>query len=258
MSSIGDAFATTAFSGSMVLALPVALLAGLVSFASPCVVPLVPGYIGFVSGLAAQNVTPGTGVGSRVASWRVVWGVLLFVVGFTAVFVTAGVLTGAVGAALNQWTDIISRVLGVLVIVMGLAFMGVFSRLQWEARLHVTPRAGLWGAPVLGVVFGLGWTPCLGPTLVAINALALSEGTWQRGALLAVAYSLGLGLPFIALGVALNRSRPVLAWLKRHRRGVQVAGGLMLTILGLALVTGVWTWLSSQMSLWIGGTGTVV
>lgn len=144
MSSIGDAFATTAFSGSMVLALPVALLAGLVSFASPCVVPLVPGYIGFVSGLAAQNVTPGPGVGSRVASWRVVWGVLLFVVGFTAVFVTAGVLTGAVGAALNQWTDIISQVLGVLVIVMGLAFMGVFSRLQWEARLHVTPRAGLW------------------------------------------------------------------------------------------------------------------
>jgi cytochrome c-type biogenesis protein len=94
--------------------------------------------------------------------------------------------------------------------------------------------------------------------LVAINALALSEGTWQRGALLAVAYSLGLGLPFIALGVALNRSRPVLAWLKRHRRGVQLVGGLMLTILGLALVTGVWTWLSSQMALWIGGTGTVV
>ncbi|WP_084618286.1 cytochrome c biogenesis CcdA family protein [Jonesia quinghaiensis] len=245
----------------MLLAVPVALLAGLVSFASPCVVPLVPGYVGFVSGLAAQGVgqhDTNTTATKPVASRRVILGVALFVAGFTVVFVAAGVLTGALGAALNQWSTTITRILGVVVIVMGLAFMGVFSALQWERRLHVAPRAGLWGAPVLGFVFGLGWTPCLGPTLVAINALALSEGTWQRGAILAVAYSLGLGLPFILIGGALERSQRILGVLRRYRVAIMRIGGGMLVLLGLALVTGAWNWLATQMSLWIGGVGTVV
>lgn len=272
-SGIGDSFAQTAFSGSMLLALPVALLAGLISFASPCVVPLVPGYVGFLGGLAgaqahsAAHISDESAGSQRASRWRDTWaagrgrvlvGMLLFVAGFTAVFVLAGVLTGAIGVALAQWSGTVTRILGVLVIVMGVAFMGVIPAFQNEKRIHHVPNSGLWGAPVLGFVFGLGWTPCLGPTLVAINSLALSEGSAGRGAVLAIAYSLGLGLPFLLIAVGLERSKKALAFMRTYRRPIMLVGGGMLVILGIAMAAGWWTQWSTQLSIWIGYSKTVV
>lgn len=270
VSSIGDFFAQTAMSGSMLLAIPIALIAGLVSFASPCVVPLVPGYVGFLGGLAGTNAaahTAGTkpdsgnagGVLTKARTTsRVFLGMLLFILGFTVVFVLGGALTGAIGVALTQWSSTIIQVLGVVVIIMGVAFMGAIPVLRNEKKLHVAPKAGLWGAPVLGFVFGLGWTPCLGPTLVAINALALSEGSAGRGAILAAAYSVGLGLPFLLIAVGLERSKRALQFMKKHRLLIMRIGGGLLVLLGLAMVTGLWNYVSSQLSLWAGLTETVV
>lgn len=257
--SIGDFFATTAFSGSMLLAIPIALIAGLVAFASPCVLPLVPGYLGFVGGLAASS--SGDKPGAPPSRKRVFLGVFLFIAGFTTVFVAAGVLTGVVGTALNQWMDPIIRVLGVVVIIMGLAFMGAVPVLQTDRRMglvKVGTSTSLWGAPALGFVFGLGWTPCLGPTLIAINSLALSEGSALRGAILAAIYSLGLGLPFLIMGLGLQSNKKTLAFLRKHRVTIMRLGGGMLILIGLALVSGLWTKLSGMLTLWIGGTVTVV
>lgn len=257
--SIGDFFATAAFSGSMLLAIPIALIAGLVAFASPCVIPLVPGYLGFVSGLAASSA--GDGTKSKPSRGRVLFGVSLFILGFTIVFVAAGVLTGVVGTALNQWMDPINRVLGVVIVIMGLAFMGAVPALQADRRVgmsRASASTSLWGAPALGFAFGLGWTPCLGPTLVAINSLALSEGSALRGAILAVMYSIGLGLPFLILGLGLQSNKKTLAFLRRHRVAIMRIGGGLLILIGLALVSGLWTKLSVTLTAWIGGTVTVV
>lgn len=262
---------TTVFSGSMLLAIPLALLAGVVSFASPCVLPLVPGYVGYVSGMAAGSTTLGRGSivggagvgGVRTAPrtsaqrapgrGRVLAGVGLFVAGFTVVFVTYGVLFGTVGGMLRDSQEMITRVLGVVVIAMGLAFLGLVGPLQREKRMHMAPRAGLWGAPLLGFVFGLGWTPCMGPTLVAINALALDQGTAARGAVLAVVYCVGLGVPFLLIALGLESSRTMLAFLKRHRLAVMRVGGGMLVVVGLALVTGLWaSWTQSLAGLIAG------
>lgn len=243
--SIGSDFASTVLSGSLLLAIPIAMLAGLVSFASPCVVPLVPGYLGYVSGMA------GADSGGKKSRPRLVLGVLLFIAGFSAVFVTLAIVVSAAGAAFEAQLDIITRVLGVVVILMGLAFMGAMPFLQNERRFHVSPKAGLAGAPVLGIVFGLGWTPCIGPTLSAVITLGLTEGTVGRGALLAVAYCLGLGLPFLALALWFERSGRVLAWLRKHRRGLQIFGGAMLVVLGVMLVTGLWGALTSELQGWI-------
>lgn len=259
MTNIGDSFAQIAFSGSMLLAIPIALIAGLVSFASPCVVPLVPGYVGFLGGLAGSSAQVEAQPGSKTkAQGRVFLGMLLFILGFTVVFVLAGVLTGALGVALATGSNKLTRILGVVVILMGLAFMGIVPALRNEKRIHYVPQTGIWGAPVLGFVFGLGWTPCLGPTLVAINSLALSEGSALRGAILAIAYSVGLGLPFLLITVFLERSQSALKFMKKHRVSIMRIGGGLLVLLGLAMATGLWTWLSNQMSIWIGYTNTVV
>jgi cytochrome c-type biogenesis protein len=264
LASIGDSFASTAFSGSMLLAIPVALLAGFVSFASPCVLPLVPGYLGFVSGLAASSVGgpggPRGAGGSAPAAGRgrLLLGVALFILGFAVVFVSIGILTGTVGSFLTRWQDEISRVLGVVVVLMGLAFLGAVPFLQRERRLHASPTAGLWGAPLLGFAFGLGWTPCLGPTLVAIYALALGEGSAARGGILAVAYCIGLGLPFLLIALGLQSSKRGLAFLRRHRLAIMRIGGALLIAIGLALVTGLWGDWSRSMQGFIGGTETVI
>ncbi|WP_200810944.1 cytochrome c biogenesis CcdA family protein [Demequina sp. NBRC 110057] len=238
--------------GSLLAAIPIAILAGLVSFASPCVVPLVPGYLGYVSGMAG---TGGTGKASRP---KLILGVLLFIAGFTAVFVTLSIIVSTAGALSQQQLDIITRVLGVLVILLGLAFMGAVPFLQNERRLHVSPKAGLAGAPLLGITFGLGWTPCIGPTLSAVLALGLNEGTAGRGATLAVAYCLGLGLPFLALAIWFERSGAVLGWLRRHRRALQLIGGSMLVILGVMLVTGLWGTVTGHLQGWIDGYWTAI
>lgn len=249
---IGKSFAETAFSGAMLLAIPVALLAGLVSFLSPCVLPLVPGYLGYVGSLSAAGAGAGSGSGQasrRESSARLAGGVALFVAGFTAVFVVYGVLAGSVGGALREHADTVSRVLGVVVIVMGLVFMGFVPFLQTDARRHVSPRAGLWGAPLLGIVFAIGWTPCIGPTLAAILALGLESGSAGRGAVLAVAFCLGLGLPFVLAAFGIGRSERVLGFLRRHRLAIMRLGGGLLVLLGLALVTGLW----SSWALWLQG-----
>nr|WP_297423464.1 cytochrome c biogenesis protein CcdA [uncultured Actinotalea sp.] len=267
--SVGDVFQSTVLSGSMLLAVPFALVAGLVSFASPCVLPLVPGYLGYVSGMAGAQGgqgrarSGGAGAGgtatlARVGRGRVLAGVGLFIAGFTAVFVAFGVLAGSLGALVNQWSDPITRVLGVVVVLMGLVFLGWMPFAQRERRLHLAPTAGLWGAPLLGVVFGLGWAPCIGPTLVAVYTLALDEASAGRGAVLSVAYCLGLGLPFLLIALALDRSSRVLRVLRERRRLIQQVGGAVLVLVGLALVSGLWTaWTTSLQGL-IGGFETVV
>lgn len=260
MSDIGATFAQAAFSGSMLLAVPVAAVAGFVAFASPCVLPLVPGYLGYLGGMsgatlagsrrreAAADVaprrSPRPGEAGRspadVGRTRLLAGVGLFVAGFTVVFVLLGVLAGSIGGVLKDWQDPLTRVLGVVVVLMGLAFMGFVPFLQQDRRVHLSPRAGLWGAPLLGLVFGLGWTPCIGPTLVAITALSLDGGSAARGAVLSVAFCLGLGLPFLLIALGTARSARALGLLRRHRLAVMRAGGGLLVVLGLALVSGLW------------------
>ena len=237
--SIGTAFADAVLSGPLLLALPVAALAGIVSFASPCVLPLVPGYLGYVTGLTGQDL-------EDQPRGRVLTGTLLFVLGFTAVFVALGAAVGSLGGMLAQQADALTRVLGVVVILMGLAFLGLVPALQRERRLRFRPAAGLAGAPLLGVVFGLGWAPCIGPTLAAVLTLTLQQGSATRGAVLTVAYCLGLGLPFLLVAAGLGRGMRSLELLRRHRVGIARAGGAMLVLVGVLLVTGVWTsWMNS-------------
>ncbi|WP_459349114.1 cytochrome c biogenesis CcdA family protein [Cellulomonas olei] len=261
----------------MLAAVPVALLAGLVSFASPCVLPLVPAYVGYLGGMSAATAPRPAPAPRAVATAagpapldlaahlpaqpalagtpappsrsRVVLGVLLFVAGFTAVFLAYGSLAGTLGSFLLRWQDPLSRVLGVLTVVMGLAFLGLLPFLQQDRRTLVAPRAGLWGAPVLGVTFGIGWTPCIGPTLAAILLLSLDGGSPGRGALLALAFCAGLGLPFVAVALGLQRSRRALDWLARHRLAIMRVGGGLLILLGVALVTGLW----SAWASWLQG-----
>ena len=248
---IGDSVGATVADGSLLAALPLALLAGLVSFASPCVLPLVPGYLGYVGGMVGGTAPrPGQAAAPR---WRVVAGVGLFVLGFTVVFVVFGVLAGSLGGVLARWADPVSRVLGVVVVVMGLVFIGWLPFAQRTARLRLAPAAGMWGAPVLGVVFGLGWTPCIGPTLVAVYTLALDGGSAGRGALLSVAYCAGLGLPFVLIALGLERSTRALGFLRRHRVAIMRTGGVVLVLVGLALVTGLWARFTGALAGLVGG-----
>jgi cytochrome c-type biogenesis protein len=218
------------FGGSLWLAAPLALLAGLVSFASPCVLPLVPGYLGIVGG--ATDGRP------RVA--RAVWGAVLFVLGFSVVFVAFGIAFGAAGLALKPWLDLVTRIMGVLIILLGLVFVGFFGLFQRTAKINLAPRVGLAGAPLLGIVFGLGWTPCIGPTLAAIFSLSLDAATPARGALLGVAYCIGLGLPFVLLAAGFQWATSSVAFLRRHVRAINIGGGILLILIGVLMVTGLW------------------
>lgn len=243
---MGEAFADAVLSGALLVAIPVALLAGVVSFLSPCVVPLVPGYLSYVTGVSGVELDSGR-------HGRVVLGTLLFVLGFTAVFVSYGVLFGGLGAALLDHSDVITRVLGVLVIGLGLLFGGWLPGFSRDWRVRATPAAGLAGAPALGVLFGIGWTPCFGPTLVAVLSLAFDEASAGRGALLSGVYALGLGLPFIAAAAAFRRALGAFAWVRKHRIWVMRAGGAMLIVLGVLLATGAWQEMVASMQGWIGG-----
>ncbi len=248
---MGEWFGDTAYSGSLVLAVPVALIAGLVSFFSPCVVPLLPGYISYVTGLSGADLEGGR-------RGRMLAGTGLFVLGFSFVFVSLGTLIGAVGTwfLTNQRT--LSVVLGAVVIVMGFAFLGAVPFLQRDARVHRVPDVGVAAAPLLGVLFGLGWTPCLGPTLTAVLALSLDEASAGRGALLTFAYCLGLGVPFIAAALAFRRMLGATAWLRRHQAWFSRLGGVMLIAVGVLLLTGWWDVLVGQMRVWVPGFTTAV
>lgn len=244
--NIADWFVDQVNSGTMLLAVPVALVAGAVSFFSPCVVPLLPGYVSYATGLSGADL-------ENARRGRLFLGTLLFVLGFTAWFVVVGATTGALGAWLYEYRREISFVLGLVTIAVGLAFMGLVPFLQRDVRVHKVPAVGLAAAPLLGVLFAIGWTPCLGPTLTAVQGLAFSEGTAGRGVALSVAYSVGLGLPFLALGLAYKRMLGAVRWVRRHQVWVTRAGGLMLVAVGLLLVTGWWDLWVAELRGWIVG-----
>lgn len=247
-------WATQAVGGSMLLAVPVAVLAGLVSFFSPCVVPLLPGYLSYATGLGAADVLQD----GRSHRGRMLLGSSLFVLGFAVVFVAAGVAAGTLGRALLTHQEVISRVIGVLAILLGLIFAGVIPLGDRDLRIHRLPRAGLAAAPVLGFVFGLGWTPCIGPTLSMVLTLAMNEGSAVRGGLLAFMYVLGLGIPFVAAALAFTRMQRVVGFVRRHQLAVLRIGGISMALVGVLLVTGLWERLMAMMRIWAAGFGTVL
>jgi cytochrome c-type biogenesis protein len=234
----------TVTSGALPLAVAIAAFAGFVSFASPCVLPLVPGFLGFVTGLTGEPLAD-----KRRST--TVTGALLFVLGFTAVFVLGSIFVTTAGRALIEHRTLLMRLGGLVVIAMGLVFLGMGT--QREAKIEWRPKAGLAGAPVLGAVFALGWAPCTGPTLAAVLVLAstsIDPQVW-RGVVLAVAYGLGLGLPFILIAAGLDRAGRVSGWLRRHQRTIQRVGGGLLVLVGLLMLTGVWEdlnrWLQTEL-----------
>lgn len=255
---MGDTFAAIASSGPLLLAIGVSALAGLVSFFAPCMLPLVPGYLSYVTGLAGTEIRTSTAgsspaaVAVRSPRVRTLAGSTLFVLGFTTVFVLVSYAFGALGRALLVHTRAIEIVAGLLTIALGLAFAEVIPGLTRTWRISRLPRTGLAGAPLLGAVFALSWTPCLSPTLTAVLGLATVEGSAARGATLAAAYSLGMGLPFIGFGVGYPRLLRAVGFVRRHGGWVTRVGGVLLVVVGLALVTGVWTefvnWLRATVS----------
>lgn len=241
--------AETVASGSLIFAMLLAFAAGVVSFASPCVLPLAPGYLSYVTGLTGAEIAGEERGGTTTVAVksRVLLGSVLFVMGFSVVFVSYGLLFGGLGSLLLEYQSIISRVLGVIVIIMGLSFMGVIPGMQREWRMHRMPSYSVWGAPVLGVLFGLGWTPCIGPALTAVQSLAFTEGSAARGALLSFVYCLGLGLPFILLGLLFRQAAGTLAWVRRHYALIMRIGGGLLVAIGILLVSGVW----DSITIWM-------
>ena len=237
---MSDWFTDQAAAGSLALAVPVALLAGLVSFFSPCVIPLLPGYLSYATGLSGADL-------ESARRGRMLAGALLFVLGFAVVFVAIGTAAGSLGAWLVDWKREITVVLGLVTIVLGLMFAGLLPGLQRDWRVHQVPAVGLAAAPLLGFLFGLGWSPCMGPTLAVITNLSLNEGTAARGALLSAIYALGLGLPFIIAALAYRRALSVFAVIRRHQLWGMRIGGLMLVAVGVLLVTGLW----DQMVQWL-------
>ncbi|MDI6100677.1 cytochrome c biogenesis protein CcdA [Actinoplanes sp. NEAU-A12] len=272
-----DAFTTAVADGPLLLAIGAALLAGLVSILSPCVLPLLPGYLSYVTGLAgsdlevvagrdpaagaAPEAEPGAvAVATRTRRWavkgRILAGTGLFVLGFSVVFTLTTLLT-SIGFTMITHRDELNIVLGVLIILLGVAYLGWVPGLQREARFSKLPAAGLAGAPVFGAIFALSWMPCVGPTLGAVNILAVTTGQTDRAVMLALAYSLGLGLPFILFGLFFRRLLGVFQAIRRNSRWVTRAGGVLLILVGLSLVTGQWsyflTWLLTTFNFG-GGT----
>ena len=241
------------FSGSLIAAIPLAVLAGLIAFASPCVLPLVPAYLGYVGGMSAMP-----GEQDRRERSRLVLGVLLFVVGFAAVFVLFSVAFASLGALLRTWLPLATQIAGVLVIAMGFVFIGQVLFMQNRLSLPVRAATGVAGAPLLGVIFGFGWAPCVGPTLVAVNTLALSVGDIPRAVVLALAYSLGLGVPFVLIALGLQFAATTMSFLRRHVRAINISGGVFLMLIGLAMVLGLWTAWMSQLQVWISGSVTAL
>ncbi|HEV7192766.1 MAG TPA: cytochrome c biogenesis CcdA family protein [Jatrophihabitantaceae bacterium] len=243
----GAGFSHVVQDGPLLVAAGVAALVGLIGFLSPCVLPLVPGYLSYVAGLAGTDAP---------RPRRMLYGALLFVLGFTAIFTAEGVLFGTLGSAIRNNAVTIERVLGVVTILMGIVFLGGIPFLQREVRIHRLPRAGLFGAPLLGAAFGLAWAPCLTPTFSAVYGLAFQQGTAARGAFLMLCYCLGLGVPFVLVALGVGWVSGALGFLRRHMRLVSQIGGLLLIVIGLLLVTGLWDhWMNELRSSVGPGSG---
>ncbi len=242
---LGTTFQNVVASGPLIVALLAAALAGLVSFASPCCIPLVPGYLSYLAGISGAE-TPSVAHGDtqvlRTGRWRVTGAALLFVAGFTVVFVLATASVFGVMGVLQLNRELLQRIGGVVTVVMGMTFIGLVPAFQRDTRPKPRRISSLAGAPLLGAVFGLGWTPCLGPTLAGVlSVTAGTQGaTAARGVVLIIAYCLGLGLPFIALAFGSSKALRGVGWLRRHSRSIQIFGGVMLILVGLALLTGYW------------------
>ncbi|GAA3765622.1 cytochrome c biogenesis protein CcdA [Microbacterium kribbense] len=250
--------------GALWLAVPIAVLAGLVSFLSPCVLPLVPGYLGFIGGaVAPRRPAPAAGGAAAPtavmtetiapARGRLVGGVLLFIGGFTVVFMAMNILGGSVGLFFLTYKDVITRVMGVVIILLGLVFIGVFGVAQRTFKPQVRGNLGLVGAPLLGLAMGVGWAPCIGPTLSVILGMSLDSASASRGAVLGLAYSLGLGIPFLLIALGFGWATQSVAFLRRHIRFVNLVGGALLIVLGVLMVTGVWGALMAQLQGVIAG-----
>ncbi|BCJ52942.1 cytochrome C biogenesis protein CcdA [Actinoplanes sp. NBRC 14428] len=238
---MGNSFANTASSGPLMLAIAAATLAGLVSFLSPCILPLIPGYLSYVTGLAGSDLNAAEADGQQARTkGRILAGTSLFVLGFAVVFTLMATLVANIGMTLQTHRQTLNIVLGVLVIALGLAFLGVIPGMQREFRIHKLPNAGLIGAPVFGALFALSWIPCVGPTLGAVLGLATTAGQTDRAVTLALAYSLGLGVPFVLFGLFFRRLLGVFRAVRRNSRWVTRVGGALLIVVGVTLVTGGW------------------
>lgn len=275
----------TMLEGPLVVALIIALAAGVVSFLSPCVLPLVPGYLGLLgslSGTAAVPASAGTSASGvaparpanvgdagaaasipapekpRSAMRRTLLGVLLFILGFTAVFVVMNAVVGSVGMFFIQYRDAVLRVLGVVMVAAGLVFIGRVSFLQKVWKPKVSDASTLWSAPVIGAAFAIGWTPCSGPVLAAIGALSITSGSAWQGALFGLMYGLGMGIPFLLLAVGFGWATKSAAWAKRHMRTLNMIGGSVLIAVGLMMVTGIWMMIMDALAIWIGSVTTVL
>ncbi|MFD5224570.1 cytochrome c biogenesis CcdA family protein [Microbacterium sp. NPDC058342] len=234
--------------GALWLAVPLALVAGLVSFLSPCILPLVPGYLGFIGGAAGASTGTAVARQDRRDRRRMLLGVLLFIAGFTVIFVAYTVIGGAASVFLLEWGDLITRILGAVVIVMGLVFLGFLGFAQRQFKPQVSSATGLIGAPLLGITLAIGWAPCTGPTLGAIISVGWSLGDPWRAGLLGVAYSLGLGIPFLLVALGFGWATSATSFLRRHIRIVNIIGGALLIVLGVLMVTGVWTQIMSRLT----------
>lgn len=248
---MSDWLIDTATSGSLLVAAPIAILAGLVSFFSPCVVPLLPGYLSYVTGLAASEL-------ESARRGRLLLGSVLFVAGFSTVFVSLGALFGNIGFRLEQYQREIAIGMGVVLIVMGLAFVGFVPALQRDVRVHRLPAVGVAAAPLIGVLFGIGWTPCIGPTLSAVTVLAMNEASAARGAFLALVYCVGLGIPFILAALGFGRFMRASNWIRGHQREVMAFGGVLLMAVGVLLLTGLWDSLVFEVRSWFPGFESVI
>ncbi|WP_328527721.1 cytochrome c biogenesis protein CcdA [Nocardioides sp. NBC_00368] len=241
-----DWFASTAGSGSLMLAIPIALLAGFLSFVSPCTLPMLPGYLSYATGLSGTDLASGD-----VRRGRMLAGSLLFMAGFSLVFVLLGLAAGGIAFKLVAFQETGTKILGVLSIIMGIAFMGFIPLLQRDVKFHKVPAVGLAAAPLLGFLFGLAWTPCTGPTLGVILTLAYDQGTVARGGLLLAVYALGLGIPFVLVAVMWRRATVTLDWFRRHTRAITIIGGVVMILIGIAMLTGWWDngmqWLQVQV-----------
>ena len=232
--------------GSLFLAIFVAFFAGIISFLSPCVLPLVPGYLSVITGLSNEQ-------NKKITKSKAVFATLLFILGFSLVFVTIGMFFGSLGGWLLSNIQILERVFGFVIILLGLSYLGFLNLFNKEYKIKVKTRQGLFGAFVLGFVFSLGWTPCIGPTLAAVQSLAFSEATLFRGAILSTFYSIGLGIPFILLTMLFEKSLKTIKWLRQKQKLFITLGGILLIILGLLLVTGLWNLVSIELRVFMAG-----